>query len=112
LFLIAPRSQARRDARVRLRDPVERRRARNRAKARAENRRARIVGRRVARRQRALARRVAARKRRVARNRRLRREHIEVCFRSNGRTVCRVPRKLVCFTREADDRTVCRARKP
>jgi outer membrane protein assembly factor BamB len=112
LFLLAPRSQARRDARVRLRDPVERRRARNRAKARAENRRARVVGRRVARRKRALARRVAARQRRVARNRRLRREHIEVCFRSNGKTVCRVPRKLVCFTRKADDRTVCRARKP
>ena len=66
----------------------------------------------MARRKRALARRVAARKRRVARNRRLRREHREVCFRSNGRTVCRVPRKLVCFTREADDRTVCRPRKP
>jgi hypothetical protein len=70
------------------------------------------VGRRVARRKRALARRVAARQRRVARNRRLRREHIEVCFESNGKTVCRVPRKLVCFTRKADDRTVCRARKP
>ena len=52
------------------------------------------------------------RKRAVARNRRLRREHREVCFRSNGRTVCRVPRKLVCFTRKADDRTVCRPRKP
>jgi len=112
MFMLADRDQARRDARVRLRDPVERRRARNRARARAENRRARIVGRRVARRKRALARRVAARKRAVARNRRLRREHREVCFRSNGRTVCRVPRKLVCFTRAADDRTVCRPRKP
>jgi len=112
VFMLAPRAQARRDARVRLRDPVERRRARNRAKARAENRRARIVGRRVARRKRALARRVAARQREVARNRRLRRKHIEVCFSSGGRTVCRVPRKLVCFTREADDRTVCRPRKP
>jgi outer membrane protein assembly factor BamB len=112
MFMLADRDQARRDARVRLRDPVERRRARNRARARAENRRARVVGRRVARRKRALARRVAARKRAVARNRRLRREHREVCFRSNGRTVCRVPRKLVCFTREADDRTICRPRKP
>jgi len=112
LFMLSEPAQARRDARVRLRDPVERRRARNRAKARAENRRARFVGRRVARRKRALARRVAARQRRVARNRRLRRAHREVCFRSGGRTVCRVPRKLVCFTRAADDRTVCRPRKP
>ena len=112
LFMLAERAQARRDARVRLRDPVERRRARNRAKARAERSHKRQVARRVARRKRALARRVAARQRRVARNRRQRREHREVCFRSGGRTVCRVPRKLVCFTREADDRTVCRPRKP
>ena len=111
LFMLAERAQARRDARVRLRDPVERRRARNRAKARAENRHDRFVGRRAARRKRALARRVAARKRAVARNRRLRREHRAVCFTSHGKTVCRVPRKLVCFTREADDRTVCRPRK-
>ena len=55
---------------------------------------------------------MAARKRAVARNRRLRREHRAVCFRSNGKTVCRVPRKLVCFTRKADDRTICRPRKP
>jgi len=65
----------------------------------------------VARRKRALARRVAARKRAVARNRALRREHRPVCFQSHGKTVCRVPRKLVCFTRKADDRTVCRPRK-
>jgi outer membrane protein assembly factor BamB len=112
LFMLAPRAQARRDARVRLRDPVERRRARNRARARAQNRHERFVGRRAALRKRALARRVAARKRSVARNRRLRREHREVCFSSGGRTVCRVPRKLVCFTRSGDGRTVCRARKP
>jgi outer membrane protein assembly factor BamB len=111
MFLLAERDQARRDARLRLRNPVERRRARNRERARAENARTRAVGRRVARRKRALARRVAARKRAVARNRRLRREHREVCFRSNGKTVCRVPRKLICFTRKADDRTVCRPRK-
>jgi outer membrane protein assembly factor BamB len=112
LFALAGRAQARQDARVRLRDPVERRHARNRATARAENRHARFVGRRAARRKRALARRVAARRRRVARNRRLRREHREVCFRSGGKSVCRVPRKLVCFTRQADGRTVCRPRKP
>jgi len=111
LFMLSERTQARRDRRVRLRDPVERRRARNRARARVENRRERVIGRRVARRKRALARRVAARQRRVARNRRLRREGIEVCFRSGGKAVCRVPRKLVCFTRKADDRTICRPRK-
>ena len=112
LFMLADRDQARRDARVRLRDPVERRRARNRARARAENRRARVVGRRVARRAARHRRRVAARKRAVARNRRLRREHGRSASARNGRTVCRVPRKLVCFTREADDRTICRPRKP
>jgi outer membrane protein assembly factor BamB len=111
LFMLSERRQARRDAQVRLRDPVERRRARNRRLAQAERSQKRRVARRVARRERALQRRVAARQRRVARNRRQRREGIEVCFRSNGRTVCRVPRKLVCFTREADDRTVCRPRR-
>jgi outer membrane protein assembly factor BamB len=111
LFMLSEPRQARRDARVRLRDPVERRRARNRARARAERAQKRRVARRVARRNRALARRVATRQRRVARNRRLRRQHREVCFRSHGRTVCRVPRKLVCFTRAATNRTVCRPRK-
>jgi hypothetical protein len=111
LFMLADRAQARRDARVRLRDPVERRRARNRAKARAERVRERRIARRVARRKRALARRVAARRRKVARVNRLRREHREVCFRSDGRTVCRIPRPLVCVKRASDDRTICRPRK-
>jgi outer membrane protein assembly factor BamB len=110
LFMLSEPAQARRDARVRLRDPVERRRAENRRRAQAERSRKRRVARRVARRQRALQRRVAARQRRVAENRRARREGVEVCFRQNGRTVCRIPRKLVCFQR-ADDRTVCRPRK-
>ena len=112
LFSLAEPRQARRDRRVLLRDPVQRRQARNRARARAERVQKRRVARRVARRKRALERRVRARQRTVARNRRLRRQHREVCFRSNGRTVCRVPRKLVCFTRKADDRTICRPRKP
>ena len=113
LFSLADRAQARRDARVRLRDPVERRRARNRTKARAENRRARVVGRRVARRKRVLARRVAARKRAVARNRRLRREHREVCFRSNGRTVCRVAAQArVLHAERRRPRRCCRPRRP
>ena len=111
LFSLAEPAQARRDARVRLRDPVERRRARNHVKAQAQRSQKRRVARRVARRRRALARRVAARQRAVARNRRLRRQHRAVCFHSGGKTVCRVPRELVCFTRKADDRTICRPRK-
>jgi outer membrane protein assembly factor BamB len=111
LFALAMPKQAERDAQVRLRDPVERRRAANRARARAENRHKRFVGRRAARRKRALARRVAARRAQVARVNRLRRRHREVCFRSHGRTVCRIPRPLVCVKRTADDRTVCRPRK-
>jgi len=33
-----------------------------------------------------------------------------VCFTRDGRTVCRIPRPLVCVKR-ADDRTVCRPRR-
>ena len=110
LFMLSEPRQARRDARVRLRNPVERRKAANRARARAERSRKRRIARRVARRERALRRRVAARHRAVARNRRLRRAHREVCFRRGGRTVCRVPRPLVCV-KHADDRTVCRPRR-
>jgi outer membrane protein assembly factor BamB len=111
LFSLAEPAQARRDARVRLRDPVERRRARNRAKARAERSQKRRVARRVARRERALARRVAARRAQVARVNRLRRQGREVCFTSNGKTVCRLPRPLVCVRRASDDRTICRPRR-
>jgi hypothetical protein len=111
LFMLSERAQARRDARVRLRDPVERRRARNRARAQAERAQKRRVARRVARRKRALARRVAARRARVARVNRLRRQGREVCFREGGRTVCRIPRPLVCVKRASDDRTICRPRR-
>jgi outer membrane protein assembly factor BamB len=110
LFMLSEPAQARRDARVRLRDPVERRRAANHKRAQEERSRKRRIARRVARRERGVARRVAARKRQVARNRRARRAHREVCFKSNGRTVCRIPRPLVCV-KGADDRTVCRPRK-
>ena len=57
-----------------------------------------------------VARRVAQRKREVARRLELRRRHIEVCFKSGGKTKCRIPKPPVCFER-ADGRTVCRARK-
>jgi hypothetical protein len=46
----------------------------------------------------------------VRRNARLRRRHREICFKSHGRTVCRIPRPLVCVKRP-DGRTICRARK-
>jgi outer membrane protein assembly factor BamB len=57
-----------------------------------------------------VARRVARRRAEVRRILRQRRRHIEVCFRSHGRTRCRVPRPPVCLERK-DGRTVCRARR-
>jgi hypothetical protein len=65
----------------------------------AKRRHARYVARRVAQRKRAVSRRLAQRRR-----------HIEVCFKSGGKTKCRIPKPPVCFER-ADGRTVCRARK-
>ncbi|WCB93929.1 beta-propeller repeat protein [Baekduia alba] len=66
----------------------------------AERRHRRYVDRRVLERKRAVARRLAAR-----------RKGLEVCFRSSGKTKCRVPKPPVCFTRKSDGRTICRARK-
>jgi outer membrane protein assembly factor BamB len=71
------------------------------AKAAAKRRHQRYVDRRVAQRKRALHRILQQRKRRV-----------EVCFRSGGKRVCRIPKPPVCFERKRDGRTVCRARKP
>ncbi|MEA2289731.1 MAG: hypothetical protein QOD55_1728 [Solirubrobacteraceae bacterium] len=110
LFMLSTPAQARRDSRVRLRDPVERRKAINRRLARAERARKRKVARRVAVRKRKLARRVAARKHELRRNAAARRAGRKVCFTRNGRKTCRVPRPLVCVKR-ADDRTVCRPRE-
>jgi outer membrane protein assembly factor BamB len=76
----------------------ERRRAHLRAVA--ERRHRRYVAQRVAERRREVARRLAAR-----------RAGREVCFRSDGKRVCRLPRAPVCFKRSSDGRTVCRARK-
>jgi len=56
-------------------------------------------------------RRVLERKREVARRLEQRRRRIEVCFKSGGRTTCRIPRPPVCFQRAGDGRTICRARK-
>jgi outer membrane protein assembly factor BamB len=61
--------------------------------------------------QRYLNARIAARRRAVARRLALRRAGREVCFRSGGRTTCRVPKPPVCFKRSSDGRTICRARK-
>jgi len=57
-----------------------------------------------------VARRVAARQAAVRRNRRLRRQHREICFKSHGHTVCRVPRPLVCVAHR-NGPTVCRPRE-
>jgi outer membrane protein assembly factor BamB len=62
-------------------------------------------------RKRAVARRVAARRAAVHRALRLRAKGQRVCYRSAGKRVCRLPRPPVCFKRESDDRTVCRARR-
>jgi outer membrane protein assembly factor BamB len=72
---------------------------RNHLSAVAKRRHARYVAQRVAQRKRAVARRLEQRRRKI-----------EVCFRSNGKTVCRIPKPPVCFER-SDGRTVCRARK-
>jgi len=56
--------------------------------------------------------RIQQRRREVARILRLRREGKKVCFKNDsGKAVCRVPRPPVCFRRESDGRTICRARK-
>jgi outer membrane protein assembly factor BamB len=110
LFMFSTRRQARLDARARERlgryaaSPQAReRRAADRRRARAAERR-RLERRRT-------ARRVAARRAAARRNVRLRRQGREVCFRRGGRTVCRPPRRLVCFKRGRDGRTVCRPQR-
>jgi outer membrane protein assembly factor BamB len=106
LFMLSSRTQARRDERARDRLAGEAGAGAARAKRKSARYRAqqqRIHNRKV-------ARRVAARRAAVRRNHRLRRQHREVCFKSHGRTVCRIPRPLVCVKRH-DGRTVCRARR-
>jgi outer membrane protein assembly factor BamB len=119
LFMLSSPAQARRDARARhggtmATAPATASRA-ARSNAAAERARKRRIGRRVALRRRAqqarVARRVAARRAQIRRNARLRRQGRPVCFRRGGRTVCRIPRPLVCVKRPADGRTVCRARR-
>ncbi|MGZ8633599.1 MAG: hypothetical protein ACXWZZ_07060, partial [Solirubrobacteraceae bacterium] len=107
LFMLAPAAQARRDGSARDRLAGAAGAGAARAKRKADERRAQ----RVRSHRRRVARRVAARRAAVRRNARLRRQHRAVCFKSHGRTVCRVPRPLVCV-KHHDVPTVCRPRKP
>jgi outer membrane protein assembly factor BamB len=106
LFMLSPPRQARRDERARDRLAGAAGAGAARAKRKADKRRAQ----RVRSHKRKVARRVAARRAAVRRNARLRRRHREICFKSHGRTVCRIPRPLVCI-KHHDGRTVCRARR-
>jgi hypothetical protein len=106
LFMLSSERQAKRDERSRVRLAG----AAGAGKARAEKIAAHKRAQRQRVRKRAVARRVAARRAAVRRNARLRRQHRKVCFQSHGRTLCRVPRPLVCV-KQGNGRTVCRARK-
>jgi outer membrane protein assembly factor BamB len=106
LFMLSTRRQARRDERAR--DRLAREAGAGAARAKRKSARYRAQQQRIQKRK--VARRVAARRAAVRRNHRLRRRHREVCFKSHGRTVCRIPRPLVCVKRH-DGRTVCRPRR-
>jgi len=106
LFMIATQDQARRDMRARQRLADQAGAGAALAKRRADKRRARQQ--RIHSRQ--VARRVAARRAAVRRVQTLRRRHRRICFKSHGRSVCRVPRPLVCV-KGHDGRTVCRPRR-
>jgi hypothetical protein len=115
LFMFSSPAQARRDEQTRRGTTATTTTASDTAKRKAAAARKQRVGRRVALRRRAqqaaVARRVAARRAQIRHNVLLRREGRRVCFRSGGRTVCRVPRPLVCVKRAGDGRIVCRARR-
>jgi hypothetical protein len=104
-MLSSPR-QARRDERAR--DRLAREAGAGAARAKRKSQRYQAQQQRI--RKRKVARRVAARRAAVRRNHRLRRQHREVCFKSHGRTVCRIPRPLVCVPHK-NGPTVCRPRK-
>jgi hypothetical protein len=107
LFMLSEPRQARRDERAR--DRLAREAGAGAARAKRKSQRYQAQQQRI--RNRKVARRVAARRAAVRRNQRLRRRHREVCFKSHGRTVCRIPRPLVCV-KHKNGRTVCRPRKP
>jgi outer membrane protein assembly factor BamB len=106
LFMLSTERQARRDERARDRLAAEA----GAGAARAKRKSQRFQAQQTRIRKRQVARRVAARRAAVRRIQRLRRQHRKICFKSHGRTVCRVPRPVVCIKRH-DGRTVCRSRK-
>jgi hypothetical protein len=106
LFMLSEPKQAKQDERARDRLAAAAGAGAVRAKRKLAHRLA--VRERV--RKRKLARRVAARRAEVRRIKRMRHQHRKVCFRSHGKTVCRLPRPPVCFTRK-NGHTVCRSRK-
>jgi outer membrane protein assembly factor BamB len=106
LFMLSTPRQARRDERAR--DRLAREAGAGAARAKRKSARYRAQQQRI--RKRKVARRVAARRAAVRRNHRLRRRHREVCFKSHGHTVCRIPRPLVCVAHR-NGPTVCRPRK-
>jgi outer membrane protein assembly factor BamB len=76
-----------------------------------KQRRAHLKAAAIRRHRRYVAQRVAQRRRHVHRILARRKRRVEVCFRSHGKQVCRVPRPPVCFQTNGK-RTVCRARQP
>jgi outer membrane protein assembly factor BamB len=106
LFMLSSPRRARADERAR--DRLARQAGAGPARAKRKSARYQAQQQRIHKRK--VARRVAARQAAVRRNRRLRRQHRAVCFKSHGRTVCRVPRPLVCVAHR-NGPTVCRPRK-
>jgi hypothetical protein len=106
LFMLSPERQARRDERARDRLAS----AAGAGSARAKRKLAHRLAVRERVRKRKLARRVAARRAKVHRVLQMRRRHQEVCYRSHGKQVCRIPRPLVCV-KGRDGRTTCRPRR-
>jgi outer membrane protein assembly factor BamB len=106
LFMLSSPAQARRDERARqgLAEAAGAGAARNKRKL------AKRLAVRERVRKRKLARRVEARRAKVRRVNAMRRHHREVCFKSGGKRVCRIPRPLVCV-KGSNGRTTCRARR-
>jgi hypothetical protein len=111
--MLSSHRQAVADSRARQGLPPRRLTAAERRRARAERKRVRqrATDRRIARHQRFVKRRVARRRAAVARIYAMRRRGEKTCFRSGGKTVCRVPRPPVCVKSSKTGRVTCRPRK-
>ena len=114
LFMLSSHRQAVADSRARQGLPPRKLTAAERRRARAEQKRVRqrATNRRIARHQRFVKRRVALRRAALRATPSQRRKGQAVCFRANGRRVCRVPRPLVCVKSRTTGRVTCRTRKP